>query len=139
DQDDAFLRKICPVVGARCARSARQRAAVNPDHHRALFTRFGRRPHIQIETIFALFAWLRVKKRALRIGRLRTICPEVVALANSLPRDDGLRRFPAQVAHRWRSERNAFKTADAVRLRPRDRSSLYLDRTIGSKNKIGKP
>src|SRR5262245_37106374 len=113
-QNDPFFRQGRPFIGAGRARSARQRAAVNPDHDRPLFAGFGRSPYVEIETIFALLARRRVIERALGVRRLRAIRTEVVDLANSFPPGYGLRSFPAQFAH-WRgSEWYAFVTANPV-------------------------
>src|SRR5262245_13287801 len=111
-QNDSFFRQGSPVIGASRARSARQRAAMNPDHDRTFFARPGRGPHVEVETIFALLSRRRVIERALRVRRLRAIRTEVVALANALPRSYRLRSFPAQFAHRRGCERYASITAN---------------------------
>src|SRR5687768_17869238 len=113
-QNDPFFRQSRSVIGASRARSARQRAAVNPNHDRALLGGFSRSPHVEIETILALLARRRVIERALWVRRLRAIRTEVVALANAFPRRYGLRRFPTQLAHRRGGERYAFVTANPV-------------------------
>src|SRR5262249_37650471 len=76
------------------------------------------RPHVQVETILALFTRRRVIDRAFGVRRLRTIRAEGVALPDAFPRPHGLRSFPAQFAHRRRRERYAFVAADAVDDRP---------------------
>src|SRR5262249_7356860 len=109
-----LFRQDRPIIGASCARSARQRAAMNPDHDRTFFACFGRSPHVEIETIFALLARRRVIKRALWVRSLRAIRTKVVAFANSFPCRYWLRSFPTQFARGRGGERYAFVTANSV-------------------------
>src|SRR5262249_57640139 len=81
-KNDPFFRQGSPVIGASRARSARQRAAVNPYHDRTLFARLGRSPHVETETIFALIARRRVIDRALRVRLLPAIRPEEIGRAH---------------------------------------------------------
>src|SRR5215475_12304448 len=129
-QNDPFFRQRRSVVGSSGSRSARQRAAVNPDHDRTFFVRLGRSPHIETETIFALLARGRVIDGALWVRRLRAIRPEVVAFANAFPRRWGLGSFPTQFARRRGGVRYPFVTANPVNDRARNQSALNTNDVV---------
>src|SRR6185295_2689386 len=94
-------------------------------HHRALVTGFGRGPHVEIQTVLALLPRRRVIHGTGGIGRLRTIRPERVALAHTLPGDYRLRRFPSKIADGRRGKRNPFVALHAVRGRPGDQAAFH--------------
>src|SRR5215471_18314375 len=101
------------VVGGNARLTADESAAVDPHHHGERVTRgFRGRPHVEIETVFADLGWRVEHSRHGRVLHARGT--ELRSIFHAGPRLHRLRRFPAELADRWRREWNAFERDDAV-------------------------
>src|SRR5579859_7570001 len=108
DHHDAFVRKVFAILAPFRRGAGLKSAAVDPYHYRQLCGRGDlRRPHIEIQTIFARPAV--AKRHVTEDVSLHAARAKFGGLANSLPRRNGLGFFPAQRANRWRGERNSLK------------------------------
>ncbi len=109
--DNALLGQSFAVVAEFIARAGRETSAKEPEHHAEFFLAgILRRPHIQIEAVFAIAL---VAKHHIRIdARLRAARRKLRAIAHAGPVRGRLRFAPAQIAHRRRGKRDAAINAD---------------------------
>src|SRR5687768_1294439 len=91
DEHDAFAREVFTIVCGRGVRAEGETAAVDPDQHGQTFVRrFGRRPDVQIQ---AVFAYVPLAVTLVRIRR------EFVSLAHALPFRSRLGGTPAKITN----------------------------------------
>ncbi len=113
DHHDALLGQVLPVVDPHRTGPGDEAAAVDPHHHReALARRRRRRPDVQIEAVLALLPYIKVELS--RVLGLRTRRAKGRAGPGLPPRSDGLRRLPAQLAHRRGGIGDALEVPDPV-------------------------
>src|SRR5215471_331272 len=151
DENHALLRERLSVVARFGAGATRKPSAITPhDHRQTVVGRFGRRPNVDMEAILAgsgssarRRSLLRLLRGLIGVGLRRAFAAsaaeasgpgragraEVVGRANAVPFGRGLGSAPAQVAHRRRGIRNAFKDANARVLAGNtgNRASIDLD------------
>jgi hypothetical protein len=109
DEDDVLLHEVVSVMPRLGCRTGLKPAAVNPDHHGPRRRGGGgRRPDVQVQTIFA---GRPVEDDVAEDRALHAVGTELGGLAHARPWDDRLRRLPPEVAHRRRRERNALEDA----------------------------
>ena len=105
---DAALGHFRAVVQAVAARTAAERAAVNPEEHRRL-VRLGGRPDVERQAVLAGRRQLpEIDAVRLALG-LNADRAELRGVARSLPFRSGQRRLPAQRADRRLRVRNALE------------------------------
>ena len=127
DQDDVLLGQSAAVANIARARAAVERTPVDPHEHRPRLSSLRCGPHIEKETVFALFLERTGVDRSARVLGLRTLGPVDRAVPRSLPGDDRLRRTPPQIANRRRRVGNASETANAVRQDPGNSAAVDVD------------
>src|ERR1019366_375598 len=118
---------------ARLRAGAIRKPAAEDVHQNRQFlpTRFGRRPHVQIEAIFAHPVAAEPVVGPWR-GDLHAARTELAGVAHARPVLHGLWFFPAQIADRRLRKRDSLKAADSgVRLGSR------LDEAIGDLDAVG--
>src|SRR5476651_1723499 len=105
-----------------------------PEQDRAFLAVEAGSPNIQVETIFAELLpaaeWKNLQKVGRQAEHILGLDRHVAVghrLAHSAPRNDILRRLPAQLAQRWRGIGNALETADAAVTGPAHAPAYCLD------------
>ena len=132
DYHHTLLRQLGPVVDGHGARPRLEAAAMDPEHHgqggRSIILSLHRRrgrPHVQIEAILAGLTYGQIEGLSLRWLRAGRAESDAGALVG--PRRHGLRRLPAQVAHRRGRVGDALEDPQVPLLDPRDRTAIQLD------------
>jgi hypothetical protein len=109
DQNDAFPGQRDAVADVAGAGAACQRAAVDPNKHRLPFASLRGRPDVEKKAVLVLRLQRPDVHGAALVLRLGTLGAIRRCVAHACPGDDGLRRFPAQIADRRRGVRDAFE------------------------------
>src|SRR5436190_19702068 len=111
DDDRALLGESSTIVALFTAEPGPESAAVDPDQYGGSGTsdagrrkRERARPDVEVETILRHtgFEWIDVGVRLV----LYTVPSELLCSSDSTPSLWRLRRFPTELAHRWRGVRN---------------------------------
>ena len=122
DKDDTLLGELNAGRVGRGARTARETAAVDPDHHRQIASgRISRTPDVQIQAILGRplgrrRARARSRARRRPASSLHTAPAEFRGLSHSRPPRRRLWWTPPQLTDRGRREGNALEGDHAIGL-----------------------
>jgi hypothetical protein len=112
-EDDTLLRELRAVVQRDARLSAEESAAVNQTITGSCVAGgFRRRPHVEVQAVFAHLRRPAEEAREHRVLHARR--PELRGVLDARPRLHGLRRLPSQRADGRRRERDALERDDTV-------------------------
>ena len=111
--DDTLACERGAVVGVVGTGTAGPGSSVNPHHHRTLVAGTRRGPDIEEQAVLAGRGGRGRVRRSGWVRRLHALRTKGVGPLHPSPRDDRLRRLPAQIADRRRRERNTLEDAHA--------------------------
>ena len=131
--DDPFLSNGTSIVTGLTTRTSHQSTAIKINKYRKGIGRIsGCCPDVQVETILAT-TWTTEGHVAKNV-RLHGIVAKLLSLTNTLPRLNGLRRFPTEFAYRSLCKGNTQELLHAILLETFEDAILgfYLKGDFGS-------